>query len=392
MSDSTDRAARWLLAVVLFLIVYGSLFPFGFTNSGAGSLGEALARLSWARTTRSDVAANVLLYLPFGACLGWMLAARLGGPIATVLSALAGLALSTGIEVAQVYETRRVASLSDVFFNGVGSLSGAIVALALRSARQGLRRHRFARVLTHPFAASLLILWVGYRLAPFALELDPSAWREALLPLASGPWFDLAGLARYLLPWLIVGQALRTVQRGDRVQVTLLATMAGLLAGLIVVSGKALVAVEIVAMALALPLGGLLGALGEARSALLLAFALAVMVVVDGLAPFDFALDPAGFGFIPFEGPLVRYRATNLGDMFQKCFTYGALVWLLARSGQRVLTATLLAAVVVFAVELLQVWLPGRSADITDPLLVFAAGGLLAMFEDQRSGPSFASR
>mgnify|MGYP001378663911 CR=1 FL=1 len=67
--------------------------------------------------------------------------------------------------------------------------------------------------------------------------------------------------------------------------------------------------------------------------------------------------------------------------MFERCFTYGALVWLLARSGRSALGATLLAAGLVLAVEVLQTWLPGRLADITDPLLVLAAGGLVALFE-----------
>lgn len=392
MRDSSERAARWLLAVVVFLIAYGSLFPFRFAETGVQGVAGVLGTLSWARTTRSDIAANVLLYVPFGACLAWMLSARLGGLLAAVLSALAGLLLSTCIEAAQVFETRRVASLSDVFFNGLGAALGALLALALRSARQGLRRHRFARLLTHPIAASLLLVWVGYRLAPFAIDFRPAGWLESLAPLRTGPWLDPAAILGLLLPWLVVGQALRTLVRGDRWLPLLAAFMVAMLLGLVIVSGKSVAPAELVAMAVAVPLAWVLGALGEARASAILAWALAAGIVIAGLAPFDFALDPAGFGFIPFEDPLIRYRAANLGEMFQKCFTYGALVWLLARSGQSVLAATLMAAVVVFAVELLQVWLPGQPADITDPLLVFAAGGLLAIFEDGRSGPEFAHR
>jgi hypothetical protein len=35
----------------------------------------------------------------------------------------------------------------------------------------------------------------------------------------------------------------------------------------------------------------------------------------------------------------------------------------------------------VFAVEFLQTWLPGQTAEITDPLLAVCAGGLVAVFE-----------
>ena len=72
MADSNTRTATWLLAVIAFLIAYGSLYPFRFAGfDGAGPL-ELLQRLSFARTTRADLAANVLLYLPLGASLAWL--------------------------------------------------------------------------------------------------------------------------------------------------------------------------------------------------------------------------------------------------------------------------------------------------------------------------------
>ena len=38
MADGSDRSARWLLAVVVFLIVYGSLFPFNFGGRTTGNV------------------------------------------------------------------------------------------------------------------------------------------------------------------------------------------------------------------------------------------------------------------------------------------------------------------------------------------------------------------
>jgi VanZ family protein len=78
---------------------------------------------------------------------------------------------------------------------------------------------------------------------------------------------------------------------------------------------------------------------------------------------------------------LTRYRSTNLVDMFHKCFAYGALVWLLMRAGLRVLGATLATVALLLVVELLQAWLPGKAAEITDPLLALVAGGLIAVFD-----------
>ena len=381
----SQHLARWLLVIVTFLIVYGSLYPFRFAAGGDRGILELVGTLSWARTTQSDIAANVLLYLPFGACLGWMLALRLGGPLAVLVATVTGVLLSTTIEVAQIFETRRVASLADVCFNGVGSLAGSALALALRSARHGFRRHPLTALLAEPIATALLFLWVGYRLAPFAVTLDPARWREAVAPLGGG-WLDPTATVGYLVPWLVVAQALRALLGGRDPARPLALLMLGMLLALVVVSGKVLVPAELVAMALALALNRPLSRLAPSRSALLVCCALAALIVFRGTAPFDFRLDPDAFGLVPFRDAMLRYRAANLLDMFEKCFQYGALVWLLARSGAGVLAATVMAGALVLGVEFLQAWLPGEPAEITDPLLVVAAGALIAVFDNPAPG------
>jgi len=383
----------WLLAGVTFLIVYGSLYPFRFASVEVHGLADLLGRLPWARTTRSDIAANVLLYLPFGACLGWLLASRLGGPLALAGAALAGVLLSTGIEVAQIFETRRVASLADVTYNGLGTLAGAALALAMRSARHGFSRHPLGRLLAHPIPAALLLLWLGYRLAPFALTLDAAQWLAALAPLGQ-PWRSwaspLAALG-YLAGWLVAARALGELYPRHSPTLALGLVMALVLAGTVMVSGKALDPNELPAMAAALLLSLPLSRMSPAAGAATAAGLLAAWVVLAGLVPFDFRLDPDAFGLVPFRDALIRYRSTNLVDMFQKCFAYGALVWLLARAGLRVLSATLATVGLLLVLELLQAWLPGKAAEITDPLLALVAGGLIAVFDsapDRRRGPS----
>jgi VanZ family protein len=381
MPDAGVRTARWLLAVVLFLILYGSLFPFRFEDAGIDSLSALRKGLPWARTTRSDIVANVLLYLPFGACLAWMLAPRLGAALAFAGALLLGALLSTAVEVAQIYETRRVASLADVAFNTAGAAAGAALALVLRAAGRSLGRHPLDRVLAHPIAAALVLLWMFYRLAPFAPVLGPAEWLDALAPLWRGPWLQPWQTLQWLLPWLVVGQALTALSRDGSGTRPLGAVMLAVAVGLVVLSGKQLVAAEVVAMGLALALTWALDRLGGQLAAGLLAFAVAALFLVEGLSPFNFQLGRDPMSWVPFGESLLRYRATNLPTMFERCFTYGALVWLLARSGRSALGATLLAGGLVLAVEVLQTWLPSRVADITDPLLVVAAGGLLALFE-----------
>ena len=380
------RLVAWLLAGVTFLIVYASLYPFRFAATDVQGLGDLLGRLPWARTTRSDIAANVLLYLPFGACLGWLLASRLGGPLAVAGATLAGVLLSTGIEVAQIFETRRVASLADVFYNGLGTLAGGALALALRSARHGFSRHPLARLLAQPVPAALLLLWLGYRLAPFALTLDPRQWLAALSPLMQplGSWASPQAAVGYLVGWLVAARALAELYPRRSPTAVLAVTMTFVLVGIVLASGKALDPNELGAMAAALLLSGPLSRMSPRAGAASLALLLAAWTLFSGLAPFDVRLDPDAFGLVPFRDALTRYRSTNLVDMFQKCFAYGAMVWLLMRAGLRVPGATLVTVGLLLAIELLQAWLPGKSADITDPLLALVAGGLIAVFDTGR--------
>jgi VanZ family protein len=380
VADANTRTAAWLLAIIAFLIVYGSLYPFRFAAVDGQESLELLRRLPFGITTRSDIAANVLLYLPLGASLAWLLATRLGGLLAVVVAALIGALLSFAIECAQLYETRRVASLADVASNTIGSTAGAFIALAIASTNRRLRASALASILRHPVAAALLLSWIGYRLAPFALAFDPTQWAGAFAPLAGGGWLTAGAILPHTLAWLVLVMACERLAAG-RARATAAIAMGVVLTGRVLFVSLTLEPAEIAGMMLALALAGLLLRLPAERAASLLAAALIVLIAIQGLSPFDFQLAQDRFALVPFGESLTRYRATNLSDMFLRCFQYGALVWLLARSGLALLPATALGAGVIFSIELLQTWLPGHTADVTDPLLAVAAGGLIAVFE-----------
>jgi VanZ family protein len=322
----------------------------------------------------------VLLYVPFGACLAWLLARRLGGTLAVLTATLAGAALSFAIETAQLYETRRVSSLADFACNTAGAFAGACLALAIARTQRNLHASRFAGLLRHPVAAALLFSWIGFRLAPFAPALDPGEWASAFTPLFAGGDFAVAAFLAHALAWLALIIVCGRLAPGRAVALAV-AAMAAVLAGRILFADLALEREELAGMAAALALARPLARLPRARAARLLAPALFLLVAWTGLWPFDFQLAADRFAFLPFEESLSQYRAANLADMFLRCFTNGALVWLLAQSGRSVLAATSLGAGAVFAVELLQTGLPGQTAEITDPLLAVCAGGLIAVFE-----------
>ncbi len=380
MSDGSRRIAHWLLAVIAFLIVYGSLYPFGFAAVAGSDPLDLLATLSFARTTRSDIAANVLLYLPLGACLTWLVAARLGGFVAAIAATAVAASLSFSIEFAQLYETRRVASLSDLLYNTIGAFAGAWIALAVAATNRRLNVSPFAGFLRHPVATALLLSWICYRLAPFAPVMDPGKWAAAFRPLAGDEGWSIGAILPHALAWLVLIPICERLDPGRRVALAV-GAMAIVLAGRVLFADMTLEPGEIAGMAVAIALWFPLSRLPPERAFGLIAAGLVVLIAIHGLMPFNFQVAQDRFAFLPFVESLTQYRAANLTDMFLRCFQDGALVWLLARSGLPILAATAVGAGLIFSIELLQTWLPGHRAEITDPLLALAAGGLIAVFE-----------
>ena len=111
------------------LILYGSLFPFHFSAPGAFDLDTAFGNLHFQPTSRGDIVANILLYLPLGFCLALAWPAHRRRITALVCSVAAGTLLSLSVEVLQVYSIGRVSSLTDVLINATGTLAGALIVI-----------------------------------------------------------------------------------------------------------------------------------------------------------------------------------------------------------------------------------------------------------------------
>jgi hypothetical protein len=132
-------------------------------------------------------------------------------------------------------------------------------------------------------------------------------------------------------------------------------------------------------LAACIPFAALLTAWREPRRGAAIAGLLLAAIALQGIAPFEWLPQPQPFSWIPFRSSLRGSIELNYSALLEKCFWYFALIWLLVRSGFGRAAATLATAGLVAVIEVLQMWLPGRSADITDPLLALGAGLLLAM-------------
>src|SRR5262245_42263376 len=127
-ASRSQTAARWLTLATCVLILYGSLFPFSFSSLRSVDLWTLVTGLQFTRSSRGDVVANVLLYMPLGYCLmlSWPARWKRGAGLVGVV--LVGTVLSFGVELLQAHLRSRVPSLTDLGFNAAGTGLGALAA------------------------------------------------------------------------------------------------------------------------------------------------------------------------------------------------------------------------------------------------------------------------
>jgi VanZ family protein len=387
VSDSPQvrTIARWLVLATVLLILYGSLFPFRFSSLQHFDLWGNITGLSLARASRGDVVANLLLYVPLGLCLmlGWPAHwSRLKGLFWAVLL---GSFLSLCVELLQVHASSRVSSLTDLALNAAGTAIGAIAAIIYLAIGSTIRIPGLAAGRPDPVPVGLIALWLAFRLAPFVPTIDWQKYKDALKPLLLTPELAWLDVLRYLVGWLVVGYAIRQVWRREYALYALFVIAGLVMAGRVMVVGKTLSASEVVALAGCIPLAAVFIALSDRRRALILALMLIAVIVLSGLKPFELQTTAQKFSWVPFMNSLNDNLEVNYSVLLEKCFWYFALIWLLTRRGLGIATAAFGTTLLLALIEFAQVWIPGRSAEITDPLLALSGGVLIAIVGAQNA-------
>jgi VanZ family protein len=374
--------ARWLMLATALLILYGSLFPFQFSALEERGFAALLDSLRFQRTSRGDLVANLLLYMPFGLCLVLAWPAHWRRLTALAATVMIGTLLSLAVELLQVYAPSRVSSLTDVIINAIGTLAGGAIAIVYLELGTTLRIPGVAAGRPDPVPLGILLLWLAFRLAPFVPTIDWQKYKDAIKPLLT-PELAVLDIFRYLVGWLVVGYTVRQLWRREYALFALFVIVLIVLAGRVMIVGKVLVPSEILALLVCMPLAALFVSIPDRQRTTLLIVLLTATIVLQGLKPFQLLIEPQPFSWVPFKNSLSDSLEVNYSVLLEKCFWYFALVWLLTRRGFGVAASAFLSALLLGAIEVAQLWLPGRSAEITDPLLAIISGLLLALLGTQ---------
>lgn len=379
-----------LLLIAVALVIYGSLYPWDFVFSRApGILPWTL--LHWPdhfdRYIARDLVLNVVLYVPIGigACLG--LGRGLPRAAALALSLLFAGAVSTAMELLQVYVPGRDPSFADIASNVLGGLIGAAMALWVGPAIE--RRLAPAPRPDAGGAALLAGFWAIAGWYPFFPAISRHHLALNVAALGRGG-VSAAELFRSSAEWfaagVILAAALPVLRKWWPAAAPVLFLSRMLIAERVVTAGEAAGAAVSVALWVAIP---------ETARRRAAAWLMAIAVVVRELAPFRFSPHAAAFSWVPFQATFHAERQGAAVVLAGKAFAYGATLWLLRRSGMPRWAAGLSVTAGLLALELAQRYIPGRTPEITDAVVAALAGFLLWGLErrgSEGSGVAAAGR
>jgi VanZ family protein len=366
-----------LLLLVIALIAYGSLYPWHFvwSRNTHGAWGALLA--TWPshvdRFVLRDITINVLLYIPLGLAAFLAAAHRHSRLVAGTSALLLGAALSTSMEIIQIYVPGRISSLLDIETNIAGTLVGISAALVLQTRIEALllRPRRLARS-----AALLLGAWAVFQFYPFFPALSQAKLRHSLASLASGR-LSLDGVWADAAEWFAAALALGAVT--VRMRWWWLAGALMALAARMLIATRDVTPDEIGGVALACLLLAVIPERFQLRAGVA---AMALALVLRELEPFRFTAPAQAFSWVPFAPTFDSESQGAMVILARKAFDYGALVWLLRKWGVRYVWAGLLVAAGLFAFELLQVYQPGRTPEITDAVVAVLMTAALWLSDD----------
>jgi VanZ family protein len=373
----------WATVVIVVGIIYASLFPFQFQRP-AGIRGPVDTLLStWnVPPGRGDLAANVLFYMPFGLLASLALSRRAAAIRAGLVTA-AGAALSLCMEFLQIYDAGRDPAISDICANTAGTALG-VLAAALIERRRGVTSG--VNVERRPFAFILIAFWLAFQLFPYAPVIDLHKYWNAVKPLVFSPQISAVHACYLAACWLAVAAMIEEIA-GVQASRGLTVLLSGVvLGGRILISGIALSPDDVVGAAAAVAVWMI--AVSRVRHrAVIVAIAIAAALILRGLAPFAFQAPPQKFGWIPFQAFIFGSPDLSAPSFFQKTFLYGAMIWAMIRAGLKFRAAAGLAAGVVLGVSLAHRYMPGRSCEITDTLMVLILAGVFRVVENASAPP-----
>jgi VanZ family protein len=381
MQDTPRSTPRPLLWMVLVLIAYASLYPFAFHWR---HLWEMLNRhwltiMVHARSAPVDTVANLFFYIPLGFTLTHRVAPSRALAVRLLICTLIGLMVSFTLEVVQFAVPSRTPSLLDVLLNTLSTSLGVMLAIFYAriegrwNSGGWLRQSRI-----DPIVAVMLIAWLCLVAAPFIPRLGIYRVWESLELVRHWEW-SVSGTARWFASYLLMATTLRIVLVRDRFWWILWLALTVSFGAQIFFVQHRLEPDEIAGVIAALPVIALCRGVRTEKTLHFVGWLIVIGYVLYSLAPFDFSVRAQTFHWLPFTGLLESSVQDGFFSLVGKAYIYFGVLWIATLTGTRLSAASAMLFVIALALELLQIFLPGRVAEFTDPTLVIFSALVLSL-------------
>lgn len=361
------RISRWLVLGIALLIVWGSLYPFDFILPDSQVMHRRLSTVLSHYVTRDDLASNVLIYMPLGAVLILSLFGRSRAMHVLQATLIASL-LSMNMELAQAFTPHRVTSVYDWLLNTAGACIGACIMSLYLMIGDRWRFESLVEPRPPLIPMWLILLWLVSQFAPYKAVLSAAQLQASTHTLEHRYLWSVVDGSRAIAAWLVLAEIMRRIWIPRRAAAGLVALIGATLLARLWIIDQQLRFEEAIAWLVALASLFLSRSRQSPVRAAVAAGACAIALVLAGLWPFHFETEASAFYWTPFSGNLLLSRTYQ--PLLEKLFVYAALLWTLSLAMGRLSAAFLTAFVLTTLVELQQVFMPDRRAEITDPLLI----------------------
>ena len=360
----STSSALTVLGVSALVIAYLCLYPFVLKAPLAAT---SLGGISFADFTPGDIVANVVLFLPWGAAVGWAARGRFSALLALVLAVAGAAVLSIGFETLQQAIVGRVSSGMDVIANLTGAVAGVPLARYIAMPRWNARS-------TARFGGYVVVLWLVARLIPFVPSVHMHDWAVNLRDMLAADAPSWRRILFYTAGYAAVFSAIR---RMGFMRIHPLSVYAGI--GLFIIGAQ--VTIETMQSDLGEWIGLALAWCGFyvwQNNEDLHQRALRVLVtgafLVDALRPFDFGASNQ-FSILPFHALLDTFNpVTNMRAVAEYGFWTAALIMVWYSRRVQPWQAAAGVTALVLATELAQTTLTGRTPDTLPVFMAVVAG------------------
>lgn len=365
---------RSIFLFSIFVIIYGSLFPFDFQYVNWANEGRRmLFSTSFFGGKITDILSNILLFIPLGFSGSELISRHTKSEKFYIYLCFFAFILAIGLQILQIYIPQRFPAFYDAVWNIIGTFVGILLA--------NFMARRYPHILNSDNKISLFILlssWIFFLLLPFIFSFEKSLLTQNINAHISLEEYKLANIFIFTGIWLAFERLLDEMVYIKKNILFSLESVLILTTVLKIFTFNNVIEPEIF-------LGGIIAVIISKSSFYknraaykCIALILIPSMFYYSLYPFEFTNNPyKDFIWIPFAELFSSNILGTLRTLFFKIFVYGAIVWTVYKSFPNAKSTAFLLIIYASSIEFLQHQTLLRIGGLTEILLVILLCGFL---------------